>query len=60
MKTRGVFATVKRPGRYDLYLKVGNAVANEDGTLSVTLDVLPVDGKLLIAKPGCALPKVSQ
>jgi hypothetical protein len=56
-KLLGVYARVKTPlRRADEVIRVGRALANDDGTMSVQLDALPVDGELLIIPADLAAP----
>jgi hypothetical protein len=49
---RAVYTVVERGGGGRSYwATVGHATVNRDGSLSITLDALPVGGKLLVARP---------
>lgn len=41
-----VFTTMERPGGGERQLRVGTALTNPDGSLTVQLDALPVNGLL--------------
>jgi len=46
---RDVFAIVEREGREkSLWIRVGSAFENRDGSTTLLLDALPVNGKLQI------------
>lgn len=46
---RDVFAIVERDGREkSLWIRVGSAFENRDGSTTILLDALPVNGKLQV------------
>ena len=45
---RSVF-TLRRRYNQDVWLKIGKAVTDNDGTTRLLLDVVPLDGKIVIA-----------
>jgi hypothetical protein len=56
-----VFTLRKNPNGDPYFVSVGTAWANRDGTLSVFLDVLPMDGTLTLRPhaPRPSVPKVA-
>jgi hypothetical protein len=51
---RDVFTVIEREGRKSFWVKIGSSFENRDGSVSVLLDALPVNGKLQIRD---ALPR---
>src|SRR5262245_34810331 len=47
-RPRAVYAVVPKPEGKDVWLRVGSAFENRDGSVSVLLDAVPVGGKLQI------------
>jgi hypothetical protein len=45
-RIQAVYAVVSRPEGRDLFLRVGNAFPNRDGSTTLLLDALPLGGKL--------------
>jgi hypothetical protein len=45
---QAVYTIVKKPDGKDLWLRIGSAFPNRDGSLSVLLDAVPTNGKLQI------------
>lgn len=43
---QAVYAVVTKPDRKDLFLRVGSAFTNRDGSLTLLLDAVPISGKL--------------
>jgi hypothetical protein len=46
--TKAVYTIIEREDRKNLWLKIGVAFENNDGSLNVILNALPVNGKLHI------------
>lgn len=49
--TKGVFVIVDRPTQKSMWIRVGSAWENRDGSLRVLLNALPVGGELHIRDP---------
>jgi len=49
--TKEVYVVTEGPSGKVVWIRVGVAHANRDGSLSVTLDALPLSGKLVIRDP---------
>lgn len=47
-RARAVYAVVPKPEGKDVWLRVGSAFENRDGSTTVLLDAVPVGGKLQI------------
>lgn len=47
-KMQAVYTVVPKPEGRDLWLRVGSAFPNRDGSLTVFLDAVPVNGRLQI------------
>lgn len=47
-RVRAVYAVVQKPEGKDLWLRVGSAFENRDGSTTVLLDAVPIGGKLQI------------
>ena len=47
-RARAVYAVVPKPEGKDVWLRVGSAFENRDGSITVLLDAVPVGGKLQI------------
>jgi len=45
---RAVYAVVQKPEGKDIWLRVGSAFENRDGSTTVLLDAVPIGGKLQI------------
>ena len=45
---QAVYTIVKKADGKDLWLRIGSAFPNRDGSLSVLLDAVPTNGKLQI------------
>jgi len=45
---QAVYTVIKKADGKDLWLRVGSAFPNRDGSLNVFLDAMPVNGKLQI------------
>lgn len=45
---RAVYAVVQKPEGKDVWLRVGSAFENRDGSTTVLLDAVPIGGKLQI------------
>jgi hypothetical protein len=43
-----VYAIVNKPDGRDLFMRVGNAFPNRDGSLTLLLDAIPMSGKLQV------------
>ncbi|HET9045126.1 MAG TPA: hypothetical protein VFN70_18350 [Burkholderiales bacterium] len=49
---KDVFTVCPRgEGKKDFWLQIGSCWTNRDGSFTVTLDALPVNGKLIIREP---------
>jgi hypothetical protein len=47
-KMHAVYTVVPKPEGKDLWLRVGSAFPNRDGSLTVFLDAVPINGRLQI------------
>ena len=47
-KVQAVYTVVPKPEGRDLWLRIGSAFPNRDGSLTVFLDAVPVNGRLQI------------
>lgn len=47
-KMQAVYTVVPKPEGRDLWLRVGSAFPNRDGSLTVYLDAVPINGRLHI------------
>jgi hypothetical protein len=47
-RVRAVYAVVQKPEGRDVWLRVGSAFENRDGSTTVLLDAVPIGGKLQI------------
>jgi hypothetical protein len=47
-RARAVYAVVPKPEGKDVWLRVGSAFENRDGSVTVLLDAVPMGGKLQI------------
>ena len=47
-RMQAVYTIVARPEGRDLWLRIGSAFPNRDGSLSVLLDAVPTNGRLQI------------
>jgi len=45
---QAVYTVIKKADGKDLWLRVGSAFPNRDGSMNVFLDAMPVNGKLQI------------
>ncbi len=45
-RMQAVYAVVAKSDGKDLFLRVGNAFVNRDGSTTVLLDAIPISGKL--------------
>ena len=45
-RIQAVYAVVAKPDGRDLFLRVGNAFPNRDGSTTLLLDAIPLAGKL--------------
>ncbi len=45
-RMQAVYAVVAKADGKDLFLRVGNAFVNRDGSTTVLLDAIPISGKL--------------
>ncbi len=45
---QAVYTIVKKPDGKELWLRIGSAFPNRDGSLNVFLDAMPINGKLQI------------
>lgn len=50
-KALEVYTVVERPRNTSLWVRVGTAHVNADGTIGVELNALPLTGKLVIREP---------
>lgn len=47
-RVRAVYAIVSKPDSKSVWLRVGSAFENRDGSVTVLLDAMPIGGKLQI------------
>lgn len=47
-RVKAVYTIVPKPDGKDVWLRVGSAFPNRDGSLTVLLDALPVSGRLQV------------
>jgi hypothetical protein len=47
-KMHAVYTVVPKPEGKDLWLRIGSAFPNRDGSLTVFLDAVPINGRLQI------------
>jgi hypothetical protein len=47
-KMQAVYAVVPKPEGKDVWLRVGSAFPNRDGSMTVLLDAIPTNGRLQI------------
>lgn len=47
-KMQAVYTVVPKPEGRDLWLRIGSAFPNRDGSLTVFLDAVPISGRLQI------------
>jgi hypothetical protein len=47
-RMQAVYAVVPKPEGKDVWLRVGTAFENRDGSISVLLDAIPTNGRLQI------------
>jgi len=45
-RIQAVYAVVSKSDGRDLFLRVGNAFPNRDGSMTILLDAVPIGGKL--------------
>jgi hypothetical protein len=48
---KAVFTVLEREGARPLWLRIGTAFTNRDGSLTVRLDALPINGTLQLRDP---------
>jgi hypothetical protein len=45
---KAIYTVIERPNDRPIWLRIGAAFVNRDGSLSLKLDALPIDGKLQV------------
>jgi hypothetical protein len=45
---KAVYTIVEKPGNKSIWVRIGWAHVNQDGSYNITLDALPVSGKLQV------------
>lgn len=48
---KDVYTIIKREGKDNFWLKIGVAFVNEDGSLNIILNALPLNGELHVRDP---------